>query len=188
MGAQGAEGNECKMRNIRLGLAMAVVASLVAALNTAAGGSIVPPPDPDTNTALSDQVIIGNQVFNFPEGTNFSQFAPAFFPAPGLPNGAVILFENATETNISDQIWVQQGFFYFASDPDLQNLDQLGIPVVGQLVENGQPQDVSGAWGLPPGSVQVQSDVIPEPSSFLLVSIGLLGMQLLAWRRRRTMD
>ena len=156
---------------------MAVVASLAAALPVRAQL-------PDQTDGLSDTVIIGGQVFNFPEATNISQLALNFLPAGGLPNGAVLLYETATDTNVSDQLWVQQGFFNFASDPDLVDLELRGILVVMTLVEDGTLQDVSGAWGLPPGSVQVQSDVIPEPSAFMLVCVGLLGLPVLARRRR----
>ena len=134
-------------------------------------------------STLSDLVIINGQQFTFIEATNVSQFAPAFFPAPGLPNGAVLFFQDASQTVVSDQLYVQNGFWYFASDPDLQNLNAALVPVIGAIVENGQLQDVSGLFHLPPGAVLVQSDFeVPEPGS---LSLALLGGGLLVAVKRR---
>lgn len=86
---------------------------------------------------------------------------------------------------------------YFASDPDLQDLS--GIPVVGTLVESSQPQDVSGYfrfnnWSpLPPGSVQVQSDVetsgaVPETEPGIVgltTLLALCGIGLVQHLRRQ---
>jgi hypothetical protein len=161
-------------KGIWLALAMALVASLAVAppVRAQAGGQ-------------SDVVLISGQPpFVFPESTNFVQFLPAFFGPVGLPNGAVLLYEDASQSVVSDQLWVQNQFFYFASDPNLQNLDTLGIPVVGSLVESGAPQDVSPFFGLPLGAVQVQSDLnIPEPGTMTLVGVGLAGL-LAVYRRR----
>src|SRR5436190_23678809 len=72
--------------------------------------------------------------------TNASQFYPAILPAT-VPSGAVLFYEDASQTLLSDQLWVQNDFWYFASDPDLQNLS--GVPFLGSLVEDGTAQDVS---------------------------------------------
>ncbi|MEY2428322.1 MAG: hypothetical protein QOJ40_1207 [Verrucomicrobiota bacterium] len=111
--------------------------------------------------------------------TNASEFFPAFLPAaPSLADGAVLLYEDASQSLVSDQIWVQSGQWYFASDPDLQNLT---VPVLGTLVEDGTFQDVSGFFGLPGGSMQVMSDV-PEPGMLSLALLG--GGALIAFRGR----
>ncbi len=148
----------------------------------AAQAQLLPPTE-------SDIVLILGQVppgFPLPEAPNVSQFLPAFAPAPGLGNAAVILYEDAAQTIVSDQLWVQggpNGLFYFASDPDLQNLDQLGIPVFGRITETGGLQDVSQFFGAPPLSIQVQSDLnIPEPSTLVLAGLGMLGVAL--WHRK----
>jgi hypothetical protein len=162
-------------KGIWLGLAIALVASLATA-----------PPARAQGGGQSDLVLISGQPpFVFPESTNVSEFAPAFFPAPGLPSVAVLFYEDASQSVVSDQLWVQNQFFYFASDPNLVNLSTLGIPVIGALVENGTPQDVSSFFGLPTGSVQVLSDAdIPEPGTMTLVGLGFVG--LLAVCRRRS--
>jgi len=159
----------------RLLLAAVLVVSLAAAQAVCA----------QENGPFSDSVLINNQVvapFPLVESTNVSQFVPAFFPANGIPNGAILMFEDAAQTNVSDQLYVFNQQFYFASDPDLQNLQVLGIPVVATFVENGLPQDVSAPFGLPPGSVQVASDVVPEPNTIVL--LGISGLTLLACLRR----
>jgi hypothetical protein len=136
---------------------------------------------------ISDDVFVaGAPVVVMPEAPGVIQFAPAFFPAPGIPNSAVLLFEDAAMTIVSDQIYVQNQQFYFASDPDLQNLAALGIPVVGGIVEDGTPQDVSAFFGgaIP---IAVLSDVesVPEPATIALLSMGMAGMAGYVWRRRR---
>jgi hypothetical protein len=117
--------------------------------------------------------------------TNASQFYPAFLPAPaGIPNIGVVFFEDASQTILSDQLWIQNGFWYFASDPDTVNFQSFGIATVGALVETGAPQDVSAFFGLPAGSMQVQSDfAVPEPASGLLAGLGV-GLWLLLKRPR----
>ena len=160
----------------RLLLGAALAVSLVAAQPVRAQ---------DQTNGVSDAVFINNQLvapFPLVEATNVSQFVPAFFPANGIPNIAVVFYQDASQTIVSDQLWVQNQFFYFASDPDLQNLQALGIPVVASFVENGLPQDVSVPFGLPPGTVQVQSDVVPEPNTIMLLGIG--GLTLLTCLRR----
>ena len=159
----------------RLLLAAALAMSMVAAQAVYA----------QENGPFSDTVFINGQpVAPFPlvESTNVSQFVPAFFPANGIPNIAVVFYEDASQSVVSDQLWVQNQQFYFASDPDLVNLQTLGIPVVAFFVENGAPQDVSAPFGLPPGSVAVQSDVVPEPNTIVL--LGISGLTLLACLRR----
>jgi len=148
----------------------------------AAQAQLLPPTE-------SDVVLIGGQVapgFPLAEAPNVSEFLPAFLPAPGLGNAAVILYEDAAQTIVSDQLWVQggpNGAFFFASDPDLQNLDQLGIPEFGRLTETGGLQDVSQFFGQAPNSIMVASDLnIPEPSTLVLAGLGMLGVAL--WRRK----
>lgn len=110
-----------------------------------------------------------------------SEFAPAFAGPFALADGAVLLYDDPSQTVVSDQIWVQNGFFYFASDEGLQTLS---VPVLGGLLETpGQQQDVSSFFGLDPGSVLVTSDV-PEPSSVALAGLGLACLLSVARRRK----
>jgi len=152
---------------------------------------------PAEGAILSDQVFLSGQlVINAPEVPGVSEFFPAFAPAPGLVNGAVVLIEGiGASAVVSDQLWVQNGQFYFASDPDLQNLGPNGfnIPVVGTLVENGQPQDVSQYFHdvtgapLPPGTIAVASDVdaaTPEPGT-ITVWLVLFAFGIGCWRKRK---
>ena len=162
-----------KLNPVKILPLLALTVSLLAAV----------PVHAQENGPLSDQVIVaGLPPFIFTEATNISQFFPAFAPAPGVPDGGILLYEDASQLVVSDQLWVQNGFFYFASDPDLQNLAAFGIPVVGVLVENGLLQDASPFFHLPTGTVQVQSDVVPEPG---VGSLALLGGGLLVSLKRR---
>ncbi len=79
---------------------------------------------------------------------------------------------------------MQNGFWSFASEPNLVDFPSLGVQLVGGVVEDGTAQDVSQFFGLAAtGTVTIQSDV-PEPSVGLL---GCLGAGLcLLWRRRRS--
>jgi len=107
----------------------------------------------------------------------------AFLPAPtNMPNIGIVMYEDASQSLVSDQLWVQQGFWYFASDPDLVDFHAAGISLVGALVEDGTQQDVSEYFGLPPNSMSVMSDV-PEPASGLL--LGLAGGLLFFLQRQR---
>jgi hypothetical protein len=125
--------------------------------------------------------------------TNASEFYPAFLPtAANVPqNIGITLYEDATQTVASDQLWTQAGYWYFASDPNLINFAQNGITQVGALVENGAVQDVSSYFGLPGPvggatyGIAIQSDVeVPEPAAGLLLSLG--GGLLLLLHRQRT--
>jgi hypothetical protein len=120
-----------------------------------------------------------------------AEFLPAFAPAPGLPDQGVFLIEPATG-NLSDALWVQQGFFYFESDVN----DQLThipptIPFLAPIAETGLLQDLSSKFltsaglPLPAGTVQVQSDVeVPEPSTMALAGFGMLAL-LMKLRRHK---
>ncbi len=117
--------------------------------------------------------------------TNTTEFSPAFLPASAnVPNNiGIILYEDASQSVVSDQLWTQAGFWYFASDPNLINFAQNGITPVGAIVENGNLQDVSSFFLLLPGSMQVESDAVPEPATIVLVSLGTAS--LVGFRRRK---
>jgi hypothetical protein len=142
----------------------------------------------------SDVVVItvpGTAPFTLalPEAAGVSQFAPAFFPAPaGAPDQLLNFYQDSTLSILSDQLYIQAGSWYFASDPDLQNLT---IPIVGKIAETGQFQDVSSFFldangaPLPHGFIVVASDLngIPEPSSILLMTGGVVSLLIVARRR-----
>jgi hypothetical protein len=130
--------------------------------------------------------------FTFTSSSSFSTFgsfggleyAPAFAGPFGLPNGAVLLYDDPSQTVVSDQIWVQDQFLYFASDNGLQDLQSQGIPVIGGLLETpGQAQDVSSFFGLDAGSIVVASDV-PEPGAVAVAAVGVACSLLIARRRK----
>jgi hypothetical protein len=132
----------------------------------------------------------GGPAIIIPEGgPPGSEFLPAWCPAPGIPNLAFLLFEPGGSV-LSDQIWTQNEFFYFASDPDFVDLgpNGLNIPIIGGMVETGAPQDLSPFFGLPPGWAVVQSDVgneeVPEPASILFAASALLAFGVRRWRMR----
>jgi hypothetical protein len=89
---------------------------------------------------------------------------------------------------LSDQLYIQAGFWYFDTDPDLQTLT---IPIVGKIAETGQFQDVSSffpdANGAPltHGFIVVTSDLngIPEPASILVMTSGVDSLLIVARRR-----
>jgi hypothetical protein len=114
---------------------------------------------------------------------NPSQFYPAFLPAAAnVPNNiGVQFYEDPAHTSLSDQLWTQAGFWYFASEPDLINFASFGITSVGALTEDGTQQDVSAYFLLPPNSMSVMS-TIPEPTAFALA--GLSAAMVAVFRRR----
>jgi hypothetical protein len=116
-----------------------------------------------------------------------SEFNPAFLPAAAnvQNNIGVQLYEDASQSVVSDQIWTQAGYWYFASDPNLIDFAANGIALAGSLVEDGTQQDVSAYFLLPTGSMTVMSDVsdVPEPASLGFLGLGG-GLWLLRLRQR----
>jgi hypothetical protein len=139
--------------------------------------------------AQSDTVIYTPTSFSMtiPESSpTASEFLPAFAPVPNLPDQAILMIEpggTAANPIVSDELWVQAGFLYFASDDVNGVLPPIPttIPVVATVVEDGTLQDLGillkapgGALGLPPNELLVSSDIsdTPEPSTIALLGIG----------------
>jgi len=115
--------------------------------------------------------------------TNASEFYPAFLPSSGVvPDNVGIQLLESGSSAVSDQLWTQGGFWYFASDPNLIDFASTGITDLGNIVETGNPQDVSGFFSLPANSMLISSDV-PEPGTLALAALG--GLSLLRFRRQR---
>jgi hypothetical protein len=156
-------------------------------LFSATGGSVASAGDMPSDEVLFQGVVI----VTLPD-PNGSEFAPAFLPTPvNTPDQLIQIWEDPAHTILSDQFYVQANFFYFASDPELQNLT---IPVVANLTETGAFQDVgsiflstSGAPLFPSGALGFISDVegVPEPSTLALAGLGVLGVIGYGWSRQR---
>lgn len=172
------KGNPMELRTTFL--LIAAVLGSIAASTTARADSML----------ISDVVTINGVPYVFPEGAN--EYFPNFAPDHSVGARAVVFYEDASLTVVSDQIWTDGHFFSFASGPSLQDLQALGIPVFANIVETGGPQDISVHFT--ETSVIVQSDVetnpVPEPWSLTtlccdalaLASFGLLRVVSCRWR------
>jgi hypothetical protein len=79
-------------------------------------------------------------------------------------------------------------FLVFASDDEAGNLPS-STPMITSatfFVETGDFQDVSSAFALSAGTVEIKSDTeVPLPAALPLFATGLAGLGLLGWRRKR---
>jgi hypothetical protein len=122
--------------------------------------------------------------------------------AEGTPFGFVIsgigtvtegtaaeLIEPGTGTP-SDVVVLGRAGLVFASDDESGGFPP-GTPpitnIVLTLVEDGSFQDISSAFGLAAGRLEIQSDVevVPLPATLPLFATGLAGLGLLGWRRKK---
>ncbi len=141
----------------------------------------------------SDEVIYtptSYDVFLPENGTSpASEYLPAFAQAANLPDQVVLMYDGVPgQSELSDALWVQSGYFYFESDYNEQPLiyyPASGVTTVAASIqETGELQDVGVLLSpaLPPGTLLVSSDV-PEPSVLALIGMG--GTALAAFLRRR---
>jgi hypothetical protein len=106
---------------------------------------------------------------------------------------AVVLTEPGLPMDLraaSDVVVVNSDhFLVLASDDEAGNLPSGTPPInnnlVSFLVETGGFQDVSSAFGLSAGTVEIQSDPVPLPAALPLFATGLAGLGLLGWRRKK---
>jgi hypothetical protein len=127
---------------------------------------------------LSDVITCGViTVFTPENGT--SEFNPAIcnLAGNGFADQQILLYDDPGLTILSDQIYIQANFLYFASDTNFQTLTS---PVVAQLQETGAIQDLSNLFipgtSLPAGSITVVSDLdtAPEPGTLLMIAPAVL--------------
>src|SRR5262245_14480570 len=114
---------------------------------------------------------------------------------PGEPPGENPIFVPGTELIVSDAVlaWnptagINRGVLMVSDGDPL--LAQIALLPAKQVIpETGELQDLSGPEFLGSISyavlVQVQSDVVPEPGTLLLVGSGLLGLAIRSRRARR---
>jgi PEP-CTERM motif-containing protein len=126
--------------------------------------------------------------FTVPENDPNNQFLPAFYGPINAPNQWIQFIEPVTRL-VSDRLSVRQNFLYFESDPLGQLFPDLPPQPNIVIAEIGGPQRVDqflGGINIPP--IFVTSDLnVPEPSSFVLLGIGIAALCGRAvWRRRRT--
>ncbi len=181
-------------------LAQVKIGFLLSAILAVALGFWIAAPVQAQTSPQSDLVFLqGALVISATEGASGTtpEYFPAFAPAPGGTTvSGINLYELAvTSGTISDQLWIQpnpaaggQLFWYFSSDPFVPGQTDMpsNVPVVASLVEDGTVQDMSPYFALPPGFIQVQSDVeqTPEPGTLALLGAGATGLLGYAWRRR----
>jgi hypothetical protein len=191
--------------------AAAVIPALVGAyLGLAASAHAVPLPAPpallpgqqdgifltDGNTSVGFQTDTGDNesflrllIFNAPAG-----FTPGIVLLTGNENGAGGIFQG----NISDALSLRlnrtthriSAFFISDGAGLLEQgafaIFSLGLPILGQITESGDWQDVSGFYGVGAGHFYVQSDVeAPEPASLAVLGTALAGLVVIR-RRKRT--
>jgi hypothetical protein len=170
--------------NMKIPLGKAACA-IVVALVASSAYAIVPPTE-------SDQVIYVpggiNQII--PEVPGQTE-APLILGQVPFPDQAIALTEPGVApappyglNAVSDWVWVQSGELYFESDSDTgQGFTNFPAATIGpantQFVpESGQLQDLGvllqGGTPLPPGYLQVLSDIteVPEPSALALLAVG----------------
>ena len=158
-------------------------------LTFAGGPASVPPPIPISSAITIPGVSI--VVLTEPAGTAAEPGEPPLI-LPG-PNGDVFVSDLVVST-LADQAAGAPPFVSLLSDgdPELQSIIPIlaTIPGIHFLVETGQLQDlttlvtgpVPGPFG--PISVFVQSDVVPEPGTLLLMGLGLASFAFTRSRRR----
>ena len=148
-----------------------VAASLLVTLSARAQ----PAPGPTSDIVFID----GAPHVTLQDTPGQSQLALAFISLNGAQPGAVLFYQDASMTVLSDQLWTDGQTLNFASDPDLQDLGTL--PVFARLVETGAPQDVGGFFGFGSNFLLVQSDAeVPDTgTTFCLFGLSLMGLGFL---------
>jgi hypothetical protein len=145
--------------------------------------SVVP-----VSAAIESDVILHD---GFPQDIT-DESTPFRFVISGIgtvtPGTAAELIEPGTGTP-SDVVVLARGLV-FASDDESGSFPP-GTPpitnIVLTLVEDGSFQDISSAFGLSAGRLEIQSDVevVPLPAALPLFASGLAGLGLLGSRRKK---
>lgn len=150
---------------------LATTLGLLLAANISHAG-LVPP--------NSDELVFAGVPITFPEDQ--TQRLPAFAGPFIAPDQKVQLFEDASLTILSDEIYLVAQFLYFASDPDFFTGDGFDTAIVKATIqEDGTLQDV-GKYFVDNNNMPlfgnnvllVSSDVqtVPEPTTLTQMAIG----------------
>lgn len=125
------------------------------------------------------------------EGTNYRASFKAALLAPGSDPDNAILFVDVTTggstqarlmTPLLDSTWRQYSLDFTATAADASGGYRVSF-LSGYAAQNGLSTTADQVFGI--DSVSLAPAPVPEPSTLVLLSAGLLGLLAYAWRKRK---